>query len=957
MDKCIMGKEDDEATELALRAAFLRDREDGELLDLRDILKDAQAYRRQFSHSGNFRRVLSDVSDAQSIQEAAIKTAFKGLQYVYDRVSDKIHIAQEQHDELSYEIEAEFASFSVPRHGVLSNEERSMKAFYELADKAETSWLVRYLGITKQESQEITGKTYYRVLPLFKVSQYASQSFASPSMLDEVRTDINLFLGVELPEVLGVIEASFHKRGATTIGSLRATPDKTRLARIFILALGRLLWGLSHQVDLNGGAPSTTQRCFERCSRAQIYLNSILNSSKPPCLENETKEDKCLIGFIRSADDLIKDLRCAYATEQLQELNMGSLTNSVYKSLNILTKGIFTLLYRRHDFGEKKYLPDETAAASIQKDLAALTRLLKIDDSRLEPFRRRAALVPKVAFLNETATTLVDVLIIFCHLSHENRKVLMAELNAKRNDEGHEVEWASQLARRLKIFEKHFITPVEYQGEVYQDSSEPFQRHSFFSKLRYSEHHAQERAVLAGKRLIPFLTLLMATRYPTTYALSGEDLTRVNGLEEAYLNANVHMPRSGWQQIKAINTQAKNQSQRERMTDNTEENAYFSCCMSLFMYGSADVNPELDVLPILHDRMRDLAHLLELVSKIHKQLSKSRIFYSFFINFLDWVRDEQISLGQEIAPFKIDSKHGVNRYIQEILLPMELDLIENFKEVQRAVKDSKRTVTDSKFIERIAENSAKDIQSIHKLVLKLFKKDSNLLQLISRHNTGDLTNASFEPSPTDSALTRSSSEDTRALQKYALQDLMERSYQSMSYMSRFYSKKGPLLSELIAEVSLKRVLSDQELQNYLEKLIRIASSYRKISFFPFAEASYGSTETMRQAIIPAMKNARINAVLPFSAVLFNGYQADLISMSDKKIIQALEKQCKEHHWERSEDEIFEGDFLTSSNASSPVNNHPTFERYQHRQQASDDALTPESESGHSQALSDLVVNF
>ena len=90
-----MGKEDDEATELALRAAFLRDREDGELLDLRDILKDAQAYRRQFSHSGNFRRVLSDVSDAQSIQEAAIKTAFKGLQYVYDRVSDKIHIAQE----------------------------------------------------------------------------------------------------------------------------------------------------------------------------------------------------------------------------------------------------------------------------------------------------------------------------------------------------------------------------------------------------------------------------------------------------------------------------------------------------------------------------------------------------------------------------------------------------------------------------------------------------------------------------------------------------------------------------------------------------------------------------------------------------------------------------------------------------------------------------------------------
>ncbi len=949
-----MGKEEDEATELALQAAFLRDREDGEPLDLKNIQKDAQNYRKQFSSSGNLRRVLSDVSDSQSLQEAAIKTAFKGLQYVFDRVSDKIQIAQDKNNDLDYEIDAEFASFSVPRLGDLSGEERSMKAFYELANNAEASWLIRYLGLTKQETKNIKDKTYYRVLPLYIVSKDATPSLANPSMLDEVRTDINLFVSVELPEVLGVINTRFRRSSAGLI-PFQATPEKTRLARIFILALGRLLWSLSHQVDLESGKPSTTKDCFERCSRAQIYINSILNVSKPPCLSNETKEEKCLIGFIRSTDDLIKDLRCAYATEQLCELNVESLTNSVYKSLDILTKGIFTLLYRRHDAGEQKYLPDETAAASIKKDLAALTRLLKADDSRLEPFRRRATLVPEVNFLNKTATTLIDVLIIFCHLSHAHRKKLMDELNAFRNEEGHEVEWSSQLARRLKIFEKHFITPVEYQGEVYSDSPQPFNPHTFFKNLRATEHGAQEKAVLAGRRLIPFLTLLMATRYPTSYVLSGEDLMRLDNTEELYLNAGIDMPRSGWQQIQAINEQAKNQAQKDRVPGNTEEKAYFTCCMSLFMYGSADMNPQLDILPTLHDRMRDLAQLLDLVFKMHKQLSKSKVFYIFFIDCLDWVRDEQILLNQEIAPFKIESQHGVNRYIQEILLPMELDLIKNFKEIQRAVKDSKRTVTDSKFIEKIEENSEKDIQNIHKLVHKLFNKDSNLLQLIYRRNRQDLTSRNFLPSLTSSVLSRSSSEGNRALQKYALQELMENAYQSMSYVSRFYSRKGPLLSALIAEVSRKPALSDQELQVYLEKVIRIASSYRKTWFFPFAEAGYGLTETMKVAILPAMKNTRMNIHLPFSAVLFNGDHVDFTRMSNEKIIKALDVQSLKHGWERSEDQLLDANFLGTSNASSPTN---SFQSNQgNSKKASDDSLAANTGSSNSDELNHGVVHI
>ncbi|MDF1683366.1 MAG: hypothetical protein P1U36_01790 [Legionellaceae bacterium] len=977
-----MGKVEDEATELALRAAFLRDREDGEPLDLTDILNDVQDYRRQFSSSANFRSVVHDISDSQSIQEAAIKTAFKGLQYAYDRVADQVHAAREINEELGYEIEAEFASFQVPMRGELTSEERSMKAFYELASKAETPWLIRFLGISKKVPKEITEKTYYRVLPLVKVRKEARQSLVSPSLLDEVRTDINLFLSVEAVEVLGVLERHFRKSSA-----YQSTPEKTRLARIFILALCRLLWALSHQVDLDTGRPSTTKRCFDRCSRAQIYLNSILNSKKAPCLANKTKDDKCLISFIRSTDDLIKNLRYAYATEQLNELNMENLTSSVYESLDILTQGIFTLLYRRHDSNEQKYLPDETAASSIKKDLASLTRLLKTDDSRLDVFRVRAHLVPEVNFLNKRATTLIDVLIIFCHLPHSDRSKLMDELNEQRHAEGFEVEWAITLARRLKIFEKHFITPVEYQGEVYKDSAEPFNPHKFFPKMTMTYHKAQEKSKLAGRRLIPFLTLLMATRCSTAYALSGEELSRSDGLNEAYLNASLDMHRTGWQQLQAINEQAKNQTEKDRAGEMTDERAYFERCMSLFMYGSADVNPQLSVLPHLHDRMRDLAQLLELVFKMHKQLSKSQVFYSFFIECLDWVGDEQTRLGRVITEFKTENKHGVNRYIQEILLPMELDLSKNFKEIQQAVKDSKRTVTDSKFMERIEENTVKDIEDIHKLVSRLFNKDSNLLQLISHKGEPSFARHSFVPSLTSSTLSRSSSDDNKALQKYALQELMEDSYKSMSYFSRFYSQKGPILSALIAEVSLKSVLSDKELHDYLEKLIRVASSYRRVWFFPFAEAQYGLTETMKSTILPAMKNVRINAILPFSAVIFNGHQADLTRLTDDKIIQALNKQRVEHDWEHSEDEIFEEDFLGSSHASSPANMSSAPDRRQMminfrrqqarrsssmsyfdnqdavfqlnastRKKASDDSLTTQTESRNSDESKKEVVN-
>jgi hypothetical protein len=971
-----MGKAEDEAIELALRAAFLCDREDGEPLDLKQVLKDAQIYSKKFSSSGNLKSALSDLSNSQTAQEVVIKGAFKSLEYVYDCVSEKIHTAQEKNDALTNEIESEFASFRVPKRGKLSREERSMKAFYELADKAETPYLVRYLGITKKEPKESTGEIYYRVLPLFKVSKDASQPLASPSMLDEVRTDINLFLSVEVPEVLGVLEVMFRKSSASAI-PFQSTPEKTQLARIFILALCRLLWALSYQIDLKDGTPSTTKRCFERCSRAQIYLNSILNSSKAPCLSNETKDDKCLINFIRSTDDLIKDLRHAYATEQLHELNMENLTNSVYKSLDILTKGIFTLLYRRHDLGEKKYLPDETAASSIKKDLAALTRLLKPDDSRLEPFRKYAFRVPDVDFLNKKATTLIDVLIIFCHLPHSDRKKLMDELNARRNEEGSEVEWSTQLARRLKIFEKHFITPVEYPGEVYQDSSEPFNPHSFFSTASRSSS-SQDRARSAGRKLIPFLTLLMATRFSTAYVLSGEQLARAEGSDDNYLDPSIEIHRSGWQQLQAINEQAKNQAKKDKDKENKEESAYFSCRMSSFIYDSADINPQLDILPELHERMRGLALLLELVFKMHKQLSKNQIFHDFFIECLDWVRNEHTRLGKVIAQLKTKSRDGVNRYIQGILLPMELDLIKNFKEIQQAVKDSKRTVTDSRFMERIEDNSAKDIEDIHKLVGKLFNKDSQLLQLISPKNNHVSTRSGFIPALTSRSLSRSSSDENKALQKYALQELMEHSYQSMSYISRFYSTKGPLLNALIAEVSLKSVLSDQELHEYLEKLIRIASSYRKTWFFPLAEARYGATGTMKKAILPAMQNARINAILPFSSVIFNGNNADLTLMTNEKIIEALDKQCKKHDWERSEDEIFEEDFLGSSNTRSPAkyssasarrhrrpfnslyseNNQAGFELGSHsRNKESDDSLTVETGSGNSYESKESVVHF
>jgi len=913
-----MGKSDDEATELALRAAFLCDRKDGESLDLKSVLSDAKKYCKQFSGSGNLKAVISEVADSASIQEAAIKTAFGGLKYVYERVSEERDLAHDKKDELLNEIEAGFASFRAVKQGELSSEDRSMRAFYALADNPKAPWLIRYLGITKKEvKQDLKDTTYYRVLPLFKVSKDASQSLASPSMLDEVRKDINLFLGVELPEVLDLIEARVRKTTPTGISLLNTDLNAPRLARIFILALGRLLWGLSHQVDLKSRLPSTTRTCFERCSRAQIYINSILNSNKAPCLANETKNDKCLIDFIRSADGLIKDLRHAYNTEQLHELNMEDLTNSAYKSLDILTEGIFTLLYRRHDAGEKKYLPDETAALALKNDLAALTRSLKADDSRLEPFRTRASLVPDVDFLNKKATTLIDVLIIFCHLPHSDRKALMDELNARRNEEGKEVEWASQLALRLKRFGKRFITPVEYAGQVYKDASEPFNPHSFFSKSM-TYHQTQVKAKLEGQRLIPFLTLLMATRCSTAYALSGEKLARSEGLDDDYLDPNFEIHRSGWQQLQAINEQAKNQAKQDGMKENTEERAYFSCSMSLFMYASGDVNPQLDVLPELHDRMRDLAHLLDLVFKMQKQLSKNQIFNNFFIECLDWVSHEQARLSQVIAQLKTESKDGVNRYIQEILLPMELDLTENFKKTQQAAKDSKRIVSDSKFIERMEENSAKDIEDIHKLVSKLFNKDSKLLQLISKRNAYAANSNDFIPPPTTPrrSVSQSSSEGNRVTSRFALMKLMNDSYKSMSYISRFYSKKGPLLSALIAELSLKSVLTDDELHDYLEKLIRIAASYRKTSFFPFVEARYGETTTMKEILL-AMGDAETNKFLPFSVVIFGRNKPNLSSMPHEDIIEALDQRRKKNQWEHSEDEIEDEDFLSSSNPGSP----------------------------------------
>jgi hypothetical protein len=482
-------------TELALRAAVNTTN-----TELRpgtnpiDDIKQIALNRAKELVTGNSK--VSELTTQMDVQSMAIRLAVSGLALAFSATMKQLDTLKNQRLSFDKERQAGIATFILPiskEERDLSTEQRIIKGYMGLIATSDS--FSSYLGTRTAVLAELENANFYSVLPFYRMSEALGQPVASPRPLDKQRTAINLFFRSALPDAMADIETDFQT-DSKFVEFFRSAYSKSnylndiRSPRFVMMSLANLLWNLQHPVDPLSGFPLSVDRCIILCREVELFVNQLLNKDATPYLQEINNDENQLVSFVRKIEIHTKALRAAYAEEQLYELNIADVTNSAHQALRIMDKSVFKLIYRRHNPITNKYEPDEKAAEELAYTISYLNQLLVRSSDVLKAFQPYIKYVPELAAINVPASTVMDALIIYCHMTRSERDNMLASLEKTKIDS------VMEFVQTLKKFDRKFVKPIK------KVSREELNVSAFNRKRR-------EISTLTARRLIPFVSLVI----------------------------------------------------------------------------------------------------------------------------------------------------------------------------------------------------------------------------------------------------------------------------------------------------------------------------------------------------------------------------------------------------------------------------------------------------------------
>jgi hypothetical protein len=679
-----------------------------------------------------------------------------GLAAAVTVVSKNWKTVGEKHAKLEEEIIEQVSMFGVRETGVtpkLTFEQKLIRSYYLELEKE--LWLMRYSGIRRIEAAEPGTKTMYFVLPFYTMDTKVLKPLASMNAVDKVRTLIDTFLRVKLPESLAGIERAFESYKSYTLlsaGKYLAQKgnflNNWRSARFIMITLGNLLWNLQHPGDLKTGHHVSIDQCVKYCHRVLVFLNSLLNPQEAPFLVHTDmlgqvqEESQHLLKFITSVQLLVKHLHQAYRYDQMNTLNLADLTNTSHRVLGTLNTSLFKLLYQRKSEEAKMMVPDDRAADLLSSCFDELNLVLQGNNAIVDVFQPYIKKFQDIPYLNDNITTLIDILTIFTHLPYADRAALIAGLK-ERSTVCTEPSWG-KFAEGLETLELRFIQPIANQD----------QSNRFYQSAR--------DARITGRRLLPFFTLLMAalrTDVDTgnSYQLAQNDQSMSTGSNPdarfnsslhhefdedsnasmrsymtsrstlnmgSHLNPTLKIQRTGRQQIEAINFQAR---QAEGM-----ERAYFSWRVDLFtrhMPGSAKAfMVQIQKLPLEEDQLIELVKILDAIAAVRDLdpvFLQEKEFKHFFLRYLNKVKKEFGIFNQKLsrAGETLSSHEGVSPQVQSIFSNMMEEMEGSLEAVDTAANTLTSIVDNPNFMSEEKRSLATLIRFIEHSFSHLYPQD------------------------------------------------------------------------------------------------------------------------------------------------------------------------------------------------------------------------------------------
>ena len=736
----------------------------------------------------------------------------------------------------------------------LTGEEHAIKNFLKLLKQFPS--FTRYSGIT--DSILSTDKTieFYSVLPLYQMGADLDQSVSGGTPLDHQRRAIHLFFSAAFPEMLSDLNVSFEDSNAVIDWVKSAFEGSNylnylRVPRFIMMALCNMLWNLTHAVDLETGFPLSLRDCIKLCAQAESFVNQLLDPNGEYYALHIKMHDE-LLAFLHHIEVHIKRLKSAYIEKRLNEINFDEITNRAHSALRIMDISVFKLMYTRtvRYRGQKKQIPDSKAADFLAYKVIFLNLLLMGNSDFMRYFDPFVAQIPMGAGINRPPVTIIDALIILCHLSESDRSSLLKSIRKKKSSS------AVMFADELQQFCTKFIDPIRRVIKKKMDVA------SLLSAMR-------DVGLATASLLMPLITLVMED-----YRIIELDTPETYQSVQQSSSGSV---RSGQEQVHYINEMA------------FAGNGYYQWKLPPFDEdGSA-----LDALPKYQYRMTQMTKLMDNVRELVKNYRgflQYKSFQSFLLKCLNKIKSEYALLEQHLNKMErmVFNDETKNRSLVDILGTMMQHVNADLETFSSAMDDFKSAVSAPNFTDQQRRLLSGKIQVILDQWNKLSPDDdSGIADLV-------VTTPITEPTDTANSVSVAVPERDTHSSKEALIALVRLCHQGLSLQSKM-GPKGRGLKELLATIDNKPILTEQHIERVLLLLMRITASYRETMFF---QASYGETRSAK-VLINAMRNPNFNRLLPFKKIFFDDPNLDLSAISTVQIQQRFKTLCETKGFQKS----------------------------------------------------------
>ena len=729
---------------------------------------------------------LMGSTHSSSLEGAAITAAIHGIEIAYSALSSNLQNAKFMRTQFYEECEHSIATFVLndsKEIAELSKEENAIKNFWKLIQK-ECHHFIGFFGIQDRLDPSNAKIHKLSVLPFFQMSQAFEKKQIIASKLDQYRQAIYLFLKTDLP--LEQYSKAYQKTSRPILqmeGLIYSSNylNWFRAPRFIVIAMANLLWNLQHPVDPRTGISLTLGESITLCGEAKAFFDILLDKKMGHFFHHIDEQQHLLIPFFQQVELFIQSLQEAFIFESLHEINLQDVSNSMHRALRVISDKTFELIYQAPHASER---------------VVGLFMQLGVQVHHYPHFISHFFKTPSTGFFTATKTTwdyqgmnpepasLIDVLILFSHLTAYQRDYLIKQVTVHSN------EHYQQIGRLLEKIHRIALLPYEKIAYAYV-------------KLSKATFPDPQRFI--AKRFIALIVLMMECF--TIF----ED-TRHKSLQQKH-------------------NSLKDKEQRQLIlkdADSSEKNSYYEWSLSLFLKNKTKTSENLNDLLKTQYKMLVRTQFLDKLS--HLTLN-NRIFLQqqSFQKMLIHVLKEICKTYQELTSYlnaielEMLSDEGIQRYEKRILQPMFDDLEKCLEAVQQSIIQVHKIISAPSFTDEEKLVYTEQITDIEKEYQDIFHgtMTSSLPVLIEKSDTPE----------------------TACFKKTCL-DILAHTINSLSFLSAF-SEKSDYLKQLKQKIEQKTTINEAEAKDILTQFIQIAATPTNTYFF---KANYAETRSCKALI-------------------------------------------------------------------------------------------------------------